>query len=159
MQWRLLEIDSSLAGAYTGALNMAVDEAILADVEAGISPPTFRIYGWSPPCISLGHSQNASRELDLERVRELGYDVVIRPTGGRAVLHIEELTYSLIAAHDSELWCGAQEPSYRAISQAIAQKFDVVHESPQAIVVKDGKAIYWASHFDIDYRAIKQAFV
>lgn len=121
MQWRLLEIDSSLAGAYTGALNMAVDEAILADVEAGISPPTFRIYGWSPPCISLGHSQNASRELDLERVRELGYDVVIRPTGGRAVLHIEELTYSLIAAHDSELWCGAQEPSYRAISQAIAQ--------------------------------------
>jgi lipoate-protein ligase A len=116
MQWRLLEI-----GAQTGALNMAIDEAILTGVEAGISPPTFRLYGWSPPCISLGHSQKPEQELDLERVRESGFDVVIRPTGGRAVLHIGELTYSLIAAHDAAPWCATQALSYRTISQAIAQ--------------------------------------
>ena len=107
--------------AFTGAYNMAVDQAILAEVEAGNSPPTFRLYGWSPACISLGHSQNAERELDMERVRHFGYDVVIRPTGGRAVLHIQELTYSLIAAHDSETWCATQDLSYRTISQAVAQ--------------------------------------
>jgi monothiol bacilliredoxin len=48
--------------------------------------------------------------------------------------------------------------SHRNISNAIAQKFAVVHESPQAIVIKDGKATYSASHFEIDYRAIKEAF-
>ena len=116
MQWRLLA-----TGAHSGAQNMALDEAVLADVEAGISPPTFRLYGWSPPCISLGHSQKAEQELDLDRVREAGFDVVVRPTGGRAVLHIGELTYSLIAAQDSEAWCATQALSYRTISQAVAQ--------------------------------------
>jgi len=44
--------------------------------------------------------------------------------------------------------------SYRDISQAVAQRFDVEHESPQAIVIKNGKAAYSASHFEIDYRSI-----
>ncbi|HKP96393.1 MAG TPA: lipoate--protein ligase family protein [Fibrobacteria bacterium] len=100
---------------------MAIDETLLAEVEAGRSPPTLRVYGWSPACISLGHSQRAEDELDLERVRALGYDVVVRPTGGRAVLHIGELTYSLIASPDSEPWCATQALSYRTISQAVAQ--------------------------------------
>ncbi len=100
---------------------MARDEAILAGVEAGISPPTIRVYGWSPACISLGHSQHADRELDLEKVAAMGFDVVKRPTGGRAVLHIDELTYSVIARADAEPWCATQASSYRAISQAVAQ--------------------------------------
>lgn len=115
MDWRFLD-----SGARTGAFNMALDEAILAEVEQGRSPPTLRIYGWSPPCISLGHSQKPERELDLDKVRRLGYDVVIRPTGGRAVLHIDELTYSVIAAPDAEIWCGTQADSYKTISQAVA---------------------------------------
>lgn len=105
---------------------MALDEAILAEVERGQTPPTIRIYGWSPPCISLGHSQKPERELDLERVRSLGYDVVIRPTGGRAVLHIDELTYSVIANPDSEAWCGTQAMSYQILSQAVAQSLEQV---------------------------------
>ena len=102
-------------------MNMAIDEAILAEVESGRSPPTLRVYGWSPACISLGHFQRAEQELDLERVRALGYEVVNRPTGGRAVLHIDELTYSLIASPESEPWCATQALSYRTISQAVAR--------------------------------------
>ena len=128
MRWRILADDPSgnpgggaPPRAGSGAWNMAVDEAILAGVEAGESPPTIRVYGWSPACVSLGHSQDAAHELDLDRVRTLGYDVVVRPTGGRAVLHIEELTYSLIAAPDSEAWCATQALSYRTISQSVAR--------------------------------------
>ncbi len=120
MIWRLLEMDFKSVAAHSGAVNMAVDAAILAEVDAGLSPPTFRLYGWSKPCISLGHSQNPERELNLDRVRELGYDIVMRPTGGRAVLHIGELTYSLLARAESADWAKTQESSYRAISQAIA---------------------------------------
>lgn len=119
MDWRFLD-----SGARTGAFNMALDEAILDEVERGNSPPTIRIYGWNPPCISLGHSQKPERELDLDRVREYGYDVVIRPTGGRAVLHIDELTYSVIAGPDSEPWCGTQAASYQILSQAVAQALE-----------------------------------
>src|SRR5688572_13303837 len=103
---------------------MALDEAILAEVERGASPPTVRIYGWTPACISLGHSQKADRELDLETVRARGYDVVVRPTGGRAVLHIDELTYSVIAPYGAAPWCATQPSSYRMISQAVAQALD-----------------------------------
>jgi lipoate-protein ligase A len=119
MQWRFLD-----TGARTGAANMALDEAILSEVDRGASPPTVRIYGWSPPCISLGHSQRPERELDLERVGGLGYDVVIRPTGGRAVLHIDELTYSVIAPHDAAPWCATQASSYKTLSQAVAQALE-----------------------------------
>lgn len=120
MRWRILT-DSLRAQGRSGAWNMAVDEAILAGVEAGESPPTLRVYGWSPACISLGHSQRAARELDSDRVRASGYDVVVRATGGRAVLHIGELTYSIIASPESEKWCANQALSYRTISQAVAQ--------------------------------------
>ena len=120
MQWRIL--DNALSGpGFGGAMNMAIDEAILSEIESGRSPPTVRVYGWTPACISLGHSQKALRELDLDRVRQFGYDVVIRPTGGRAVLHIGELTYSLIAANRSEPWCATLAMSYRTISQAVAE--------------------------------------
>jgi len=69
MQWRILSSGPSGRG-QSGARNMAVDEAILAGIEAGHSPPTLRVYGWSPACISLGHSQRAADELDLERLRD-----------------------------------------------------------------------------------------
>jgi lipoyl(octanoyl) transferase len=120
MRWRILS-DPLRSQGRSGAWNMAVDEVLLSEVEAGRSLPTLRVYGWTPACVSLGHSQHAERELDLAKVRDLGYDVVVRATGGRAVLHIGELTYSIIAAPDSEDWCATQTVSYRTISQAVAQ--------------------------------------
>lgn len=120
MTWRILSGTDPRMG-LSGARNMAIDEAILAAVEAGQAPPTLRVYGWSPPCISLGHSQDPAHELDLDAVASRGYDVVKRATGGRAVLHIDELTYSLIAPADAEPWCATQALSYRWISQAVAR--------------------------------------
>lgn len=119
MKWRFLD-----TGAGSGAFNMALDEAVLSEVERGASPPTVRVYGWNPACISLGHSQKANRELDMEAVLARSYEVVARPTGGRAVLHIDELTYSVIAPYGAAPWCATQLSSYRMISQAVARALD-----------------------------------
>ena len=89
--WRLL-IDADLPGAR----NMARDVAILEAVSEGASPPTLRLYGWNPPCLTLGRHQKTDAA-DLEFCRAEGIDVVRRPTGGRALLHHLELTYAVIA--------------------------------------------------------------
>ncbi len=89
--WRLL-IDPPLAGAE----NMARDVAILDAVAGRRSPPTLRLYGWDPPCLSLGRHQPPG-VADTAFCREHGIDIVRRPTGGRAVLHHLELTYAVVA--------------------------------------------------------------
>ena len=87
--WRLL-LDPPAAGAW----NMAVDEVLLNGTAAGISRPTLRFYQWMPPCLSLGYFQDFS-VVNLDGCRALGVEVVRRPTGGRAILHDRELTYSV----------------------------------------------------------------
>ena len=89
--WRLLN-----TGALSGALNMAIDQALLKLHVLGLSPPTLRFYQWQPPAISIGYFQQP-QTINLSLCSSLGIDVVRRPTGGRAVLHQNELTYSLIA--------------------------------------------------------------
>lgn len=90
-RWRLV-IDPQLAGAR----NMALDVAALEAVAAGAAPPTLRLYGWSPPCLSLGRHQGEGAA-NLAFCRDHNIDVVRRPTGGRAVLHHLELTYAVVA--------------------------------------------------------------
>lgn len=85
-----------------GFTNMAVDEAIFRAVSAGSSPSTLRFYSWLPSAVSVGYFQNSTGEIDLAVCREMGIDVVRRLTGGRAVLHDRELTYS-ITSTDSAL--------------------------------------------------------
>jgi lipoate-protein ligase A len=75
---------------------MARDLALLEGVSAGSSPPTLRLYAWTPPCLSLGRHQ-PDTVADLAFCRRHGLDVVRRPTGGRAVLHHLELTYAVVA--------------------------------------------------------------
>src|SRR5919109_722923 len=113
-RWRLL--DTGPADAFT---NMAVDEAVLEvfAVEGGAT--TVRFYSWSPPAVSLGYAQPIEREIDLRQCTALGIDVVRRPTGGRAVLHDHEVTYSLvIAANDPRVSSGILA-AYLTISQAL----------------------------------------
>lgn len=81
--------------ALDGATNMAVDESLLESCLAGKSPPTLRFYSFSPSCVSLGYAQSLP-PARLERIRNRGFDVVQRPTGGRAVLHHKELTYCFV---------------------------------------------------------------
>ncbi len=83
-------------GLADAATNMAVDEAILEAHLAGLVPPTLRLYGFEPPAVSLGHTQKLPDGL-LDRARARGFEVVRRPTGGRAVLHFGDLTYSFVA--------------------------------------------------------------
>ena len=112
-QWRLIYDQPTL-----GARNMAVDEALLASVSVGDQPPTLRLYRWTPPCLSLGYGQHA-READSERLAERGWDMVRRPTGGRAILHADELTYSLALPIDHPLAQVGLVESYRQISRAL----------------------------------------
>ncbi|MFZ5633127.1 MAG: lipoate--protein ligase family protein [Bacillota bacterium] len=114
MKWRLLD-----TGRKSGSYNMAVDEAIMLVHSRGGSPPTLRFYGWDPPAVTLGYFQEPEETVDFEACRRLGVDVVRRPTGGRAVLHHEEVTYSIIARDDNPVVCGSVAESYLRLSRAL----------------------------------------
>lgn len=116
--WRLVN-----TGSLDGAMNMAVDEAILNAHTEGKVPPTIRFYAWNIPTLSIGYFQRVEREVDLHRVREKGVEFVRRATGGRAVLHDKELTYSIIV---SEAYPGIPQTvteSYRLFSQGLLEGF------------------------------------
>jgi lipoate-protein ligase A len=112
--WRLI-VDT---GPHGGAWNMAVDEAIMEAVAAGRVPPTLRFYQWEPPCVSLGKRQPLSG-IALGNCRRDGVDVVRRPTGGLAILHTDELTYSLATPSEDPRAAGAIMDSYRKLSQGL----------------------------------------
>ena len=112
--WRLLN-----TGVADGATNMAVDEAILEAVAAGQSLPTLRFYAWRPPCLSVGYAQAVQDEVDLDACRVRGIDLVRRPTGGRAILHIDELTYSIVAPQSDPRVAGGIVESYRRLCQGL----------------------------------------
>ncbi len=118
--WRLLHTPPA-----DGATNMAVDEAILRAVAAGKSPPTLRLYAWSPPCLSLGWSQPVA-DADREALRAAGFDLVRRPTGGRAILHADELTYSVIVPQDDPRVQGGVVTSYRRLSAALVRGLELL---------------------------------
>lgn len=101
-----------------GATNMATDQAIMEAVGGGVVPPTLRLYGWQPACLSLGYTQSA-REVDFERLTAFGWQCVRRPTGGRAILHVDELTYSISLPQDHALVEGDILTSYRRLSRAL----------------------------------------
>lgn len=78
------------------AMNMAIDESVLTHHLNGEVPPTLRVFRWSQPSISLGRFQSIEREIVIERCEQLGVALVRRPTGGRAVYHRDEFTYSIV---------------------------------------------------------------
>lgn len=83
-------------GVQDAALNMAIDEAILLHHIRGEVPPTLRVFRWRQPSISLGRFQSVEREIESETCRQQGVELVRRPTGGRAVYHRDEFTYSIV---------------------------------------------------------------
>ena len=114
--WRFLD-----TGTLSPACNMAIDRALLALHANGKSPPTLRLYQWRPPAVSLGYFQKR-HDLDLEACRNLGFEVVRRPTGGRAVLHLEDLTYAVIAG-TAEGMPSAVTAAYNLIAQGLLNAF------------------------------------
>jgi lipoyl(octanoyl) transferase len=110
--WRLI-IDPPASGFW----NMAVDDALLEAAQIDTYRPTLRLYSWNPPCLSLGHAQHIA-EVDQQALRKMGWDLVRRPTGGRAILHIDELTYSITGNTEQPILKGGILESYQKISQA-----------------------------------------
>jgi lipoate-protein ligase A len=94
---------------------MAIDEAILERTAAGGPTLTLRLYAWEPPTLSLGYAQPAA-DCDMVALARLGWGLVRRPTGGRAILHTDELTYSIIARENHPLMQGGVLESYRRLS-------------------------------------------
>lgn len=111
--WRLLHTPPA-----SGPWNMAVDAAILEAIGNGSVLPTLRLYRWQPPCLSLGYAQPVS-DVDQDRLHARGWDLVRRPTGGRAILHADEITYAVIGPRDEPRLYGSVLESYQRLSQGL----------------------------------------
>lgn len=101
-------------GAHEGALNMARDHALADALAPGHA--VLRLYTWAHPTVSLGRNEPGRDRWDLDRLEGEGVEVVRRPTGGRAVLHHRELTYSVVAPAEGP---GSMRALYRAVNEAI----------------------------------------
>ncbi len=100
---------------------MAIDEALFRMHQQEKKPPVLRFYGWNIPAVTLGYFQNAEEELNCAYCRDRGIPVVRRPTGGKAVLHAGDLTYSLVAREGSPLFSTNVVETYRIISGCIVR--------------------------------------
>ncbi|MCK4259255.1 MAG: lipoate--protein ligase family protein [Halanaerobiales bacterium] len=116
MKWRLLN-----TGFQSPAYNMALDEANIILLSQGKVPPTIRFYGWLPASISIGYFQKMSDEIDVESCKRQGIGIIRRLTGGRAVLHDDELTYSLTALESDPMFPSTVIESYKVISKGILE--------------------------------------
>ncbi len=114
MTWRYLD-----SGPARGAENMALDEQLLAEAARGGVAPVLRFYGWSPPAVSLGRFQAAAAAVDAAACARYGFDIVRRVTGGRAVLHDRELTYSIVSPIAAGLFPNDVLGTYKVIAGAL----------------------------------------
>ncbi|GAA4710003.1 lipoate--protein ligase family protein [Brevibacillus fulvus] len=120
-QWRFL-----LTEPMSPAMNMAIDEAILIRHSEGKVPPTVRFYTWNPATLSIGYFQKAEKEIDFAALRERGLGFVRRPTGGRAVLHDQELTYSVIVSEQHPKMPSSVTEAYKVISMGLLHGFQAL---------------------------------
>lgn len=128
--WRLI-----IDGNNGGSRNMAVDEAIMLAHGRGEVPPTLRFYGWAPPAVSVGYFQDFGREIDIEACRRSGIDWVRRPTGGRAVLHENEVTYSVVVSE--EILRGSVLETYLELSKGLVAALRILGANA-GVVSRDG---------------------
>jgi lipoate-protein ligase A len=99
---------------------MALDDSLLESVAREPSRMILRLYGWSPFCLSLGYAQPAS-DADREALEAQGWDLVRRPTGGRAILHGDEITYAVLGPERGPYMRGGVLESYQKLSEGLVQ--------------------------------------
>lgn len=116
--WFLLQTEP-----LDAALNMAVDEALLHWHSKGKIKPTIRFYKWKKPSLSIGHFQKVNSTIDLKNVQQLGCQLVRRLTGGSAVLHDQELTYSIVVSENHPMIPKTIEEAYFVLAQGIVQAY------------------------------------
>jgi lipoyl(octanoyl) transferase len=132
--WRVIQ--DSLGD---GTLNMITDRAILMACNEGKVPATLRLYGWQRPTLSIGYSQEISQYIDMESCERNNIPVVRRFTGGRALLHQYEMTYSVIAPIPHPAFPGSLRGSFGRISQAILESLRIGGIEDAAVAGKDNR--------------------
>ena len=141
--WKLI-----IDGARDGATNMSIDAALLAEIEASLEPRTVvRFYRWQTPTISLGRNQKIEKAVDAGYCRANGIDIVHRPTGGRAVLHDDELTYAVIS-NDAEAFGDTIYGNYRRVSEALCLGYNRL--GVEAVLAPDTRKATGTSDDDVD---------
>ena len=153
--WRFID-----TGFNNAKLNMAIDEAILDMQIQGGAVPTLRVYQWDPPALSLGYHQSIEHDVDVAKCQEAGVEVVRRITGGGAVLHARELTYSIVSAVND----GIPESiagSYRFLSQGLIACYKIlglnVELKPGRNTKRSAACFSVATLADLTYRGRKLA--
>lgn len=111
------------SGPCRPSFNMALDEALMDWHSEGSIPPVIRFYEWNPATVSIGYFQRAERDIDLQAVKEQGLGFIRRPTGGRAVLHEHELTYSIIVSEQYPNMPKTVTEAYRVLSEGLLEGF------------------------------------
>ncbi len=134
MSWRLLGYHKKSAFE-----NMAIDEAIFRETIKNKKSPTLRFYGWCPSAVSIGYFQDLKNEIDFGQCRRSGVDIVRRLTGGKAVFHSDEITYSLVAATSEDLFPGNIIGTYEKISLCLARGLSLL--GINARLVEAGKNV------------------
>lgn len=110
-------------GSKNPYYNMAMDEALLNFVSRGEIDPVIRFYTWNAATLSIGYFQRLQKEIDIDKVKEKGYGLVRRQTGGRGVLHDKELTYSVIVPESHPNMPSTVTEAYKIISQGLLEGF------------------------------------
>lgn len=139
-------------GIQYAATNMAIDEAVLLHHLRGDAPPTLRVFRWSAPSISLGRFQSVEREILADVCRQRGVELVRRPTGGRAVYHRDEFTYSIVTGKRYGVPPGIV-PAYAFLAQGLLAALDrlgVHAELSDERVSKNPSAACFASSTQAD---------
>ncbi|HSW10551.1 MAG TPA: radical SAM protein [Bacillota bacterium] len=124
--WRLVR-----SAPGTAAWNMAVDDAMARVHSRGLTPPSLRLYAWQPPAVSVGRSQSPAEEANLEACRREGVEWVKRLTGGGAVLHDDELTYSLVLRASS--LPGSVASTYEVLARGLREAMRELGLEPEVV--------------------------
>lgn len=130
LQWRFIE-----SGANNAAMNMAIDEAILLCHSENLVPPTLRFYTWEPGGVTLGYFQKLAKEIDIEGCGKRAVDYVRRLTGGRAVLHDRDFTYSVIIREENPLIPQGILDSYKELSRGIIAGLNLLGVQAQVLAL------------------------
>jgi lipoate-protein ligase A len=131
-EWRYLITEDNNA-----AYNMAIDKAVMIANSEKKVPPTIRFYTWKPPAISIGYFQSLNDEVDLDLCKKLGVNYVRRITGGGAVFHEKELTYSIVISESYKEIPKNIIDSYRRICGALIKGLKILGIESKYVPIND----------------------
>jgi len=137
--WRFID-----TGPCSAAYNMSLDEAIALAVRQNTSPPTLRTYGWSSNAVSIGCFQRIN-DINIDYCYNNNIPIVRRPTGGRAIFHGNEITYSFSAKIKSGIFSKGLLDSYRKISTALGLALRMLDLSPELKLMREANHLRSAS--------------